>query len=180
MTMKRWELVYNELQKKAERLGYDPPRQIGSGQSQVFEYRVNREPVLLLAFRDLARKPDYAVPNRLWAEGLDLVLERYQELQRLGKPMPQAAAVVIDNIGDAYAVVMMNELFDLYQRMGAPAAPDGSRRFTFVVIRDEPGYSLQMPFAETPVKLNAVNTIDDLALLLKAAKQPTRRSPPAL
>ena len=109
MTTKRWEAVYNELQKRAERLGYDPPRQVGSGQSQVFEYRIRKEPVLLLAFRDLARKPDYAAPNRLWAEGLDLVLERYQELLRLDKPIPQAAAVVIDNIGDAYVVVMINE-----------------------------------------------------------------------
>ena len=178
--MKQWELVYNDLQRRAERLGYDPPSQLGGGQSQVFEYRVKKEPVLLLAFRDLARKPDYAMPNRLWAEGLDLVLERYQALLGAGRPIPQAAAVVIDNIGNSYVVVMMNELLALYQRKGAPETPDGSRRFTFVVIREDSGYSLQMPYGEPPVRLNSVNTVDDLALLLKAAKQPSRPSRPAL
>src|SRR5438876_1868704 len=74
IAMQRWEQVYNELQRKAEKLGYRPPTQIGGVGSQVFEFRVGKEATLLLAFRDLARKEDYKVKNRLWAEGLELVL----------------------------------------------------------------------------------------------------------
>src|SRR5689334_21500417 len=101
MTMQKWERVYAALQQRSERLGYSPPTRIGGEQSQVYEFRVRGEPVLLLAFRDLARKEDYKVQNRLWAEGLDLVLERYQQLSKVGKRLPQSAAIVIDNIGEA-------------------------------------------------------------------------------
>lgn len=174
MVMQRWEQVYNQLQKRAERLGYYPPKQRGSGNSQVFEFRHGSNPVLLLAFRDLARKEDYKVPNRLWAEGLDLVLERHSELAAAGKPLPQAAAIVIDNLGDAFVVVMINELLDLYREKGALATPDGSRRFTFVVQRESDGYYLQMPFGQTPVRLTSVNSVDSLVLLLKAAKSPNK------
>ena len=172
MPQKRWEQVYNELQRESERLGYNPPRQIGGPQSQVFEYSSKAGPVLLLAFRDLAQKPDYAAPNTLWAEGLDLVLERFQELARLGKRTPQAAAIVIDNKVGKYVVVMINELIDLYRQKGAPASPDGSRRFTFVVIREEDGYSLQMPFGRQPLALTSVDSVSSLTLLLKASKAP--------
>lgn len=172
MVMQRWEQVYNQLQKKAERLGYNPPKQRGSGNSQVFEFRHGPNPVLLLAFRDLARKEDYKVPNRLWAEGLDLVLERYSELAAVGKQLPQAAAIVIDNLGDSFVVVMINELLDLYRDKGAPSAPDGSRRFTFVLQREPDGYYLQMPYGQPAVRLTSVNSVDSLVLLLKAAKSP--------
>ncbi len=50
MLMKRWEQLYVELERKAEKLGYDPPTQIGSENSQTYEYRVNNKPVLLIAF----------------------------------------------------------------------------------------------------------------------------------
>jgi|SRR6267143_1858360 len=83
-TVERWQKVYRELQQRSEGLGYNPPKIIGSGNSQVFEYRVGQRPVLLLAFRDLGRKEDYANPNRLWAEGLELVLKRYGEHERDG------------------------------------------------------------------------------------------------
>jgi hypothetical protein len=172
MAMQRWEHVYNQLQKRAERLGYNPPRQLGGVQSQVFEFKIRSGPVLLLAFRDLARKEDYKVHNRLWAEGLELVLERYQELERQGEPLPQAAAIVIDNLGDAFVVVMMNELLELYREKGALKAPDGHRRFTFVVQREADGYYLQMPFGRPPVPLTSVNSIESLVLLLKTARGP--------
>jgi hypothetical protein len=172
MVMQRWEQVYNELQRKAERLGYAPPKQLGSGLSQVFEFRDRSDPVLLLAFRDLARKPDYKVPNRLWAEGLELVLERYTKLAALGKRLPQAAAIVIDNRGDAFVVVMINELLDLYREKGALTTPDGGRRFTFVVECEPDGYYLQMPFGRPSVRLTSVNSVESLVLLLKTAKSP--------
>ena len=169
--MQRWEQLYNELERKAARLGYNPPLQIGSATSQVFEFRVRNEPVLLLAFRDLARKEDFKVHNRLWAEGLDLVLRRYAELSNAGRPLPQAAAIVIDNIGDSFIVVMMNELLELYRRKGA-FAEDEHRRFTFVVQREKDGYFLQMPNGESPLKLTSVNSVDSLVLLLKTARTP--------
>jgi hypothetical protein len=172
MTMKRWEEVYSELQRKAERLGYAPPLQIGSANSQTFEFKLRGNPVLLLAFRDLAHKPDYAVDDRLWAEGLDLVLSRYQDLAKQGQRLPQAAAIVIDNIGNSFIVVMMTELLDLYRQKGVPDTPDGSRRFTFVVRREGGSYYLQMPYGRPSVRLTAVNSVEDLVLLLKAAKAP--------
>lgn len=172
MTQRRWEQAYDELQRRAEKIGYDPPTQLGSGTSQVFEFRSRRKPVLLLAFRDLARKKDYKVHNRLWAEGLDLVLDRYNELTRQGKPLPRAAAIVVDNKSDVFIVVMMDELLALYRRKGALGTADGHRRLTFVVQKEEDRYALQMPFGEPPVPLTAVNSVDTLVLLLKTAKEP--------
>jgi hypothetical protein len=171
MTMQRWEKIYNLLQQKSERLGFDPPEQIGSANSQVFEYSWKGVPVLIIRFRDLGRKPNYSAPNHLWAEGLDLVLSRYKELARLGRaPLPQAAAIVIDNIGDAYIVVMITELLELYRTKGLPTSPDGSRRFTFVVRREPTAYYLKMPYGLNDMLLTAVNNIDSLLLLLKSSK----------
>lgn len=172
MAMQRWEQVYTDLQRRAERLGYAPPRQIGGDQSQVFEFKIRGNSVLLLAFRDLGRKEDYALPNELWAEGLDLVLARFEELGQQGKELPQAAAIVIDNIGDAYVVVMMDELLRLYREKNALNRNDGHRRLTFVVQRESDGYYLRMPYGRPPTKLTSVNTVDSLVLLLKAAKTP--------
>jgi len=172
MPMQRWEQVYNELQRKAEKLGFRPPTQIGGTGSQVFEFRIGKEPALLLAFRDLARKEDYKVKNRLWAEGLDLVLDRFDQLSRLGKQLPQAAAIVIDNIGDAFVVVMIDELVQLYREKGALNNQDGHRHLTFNIQIESDGYYLQMPFGRPPVLLSSVNSVESLVLLLKAAKRP--------
>ncbi len=175
-TVERWQKVYIELQRRSEKIGYKPPKIIGSGKSQVFEYRIGQRPVLLLAFRDLGRKVDYARPNRLWAEGLELILQRYSELERDGiSPLPQAAAIVIDNIGDSYVVVMLDELITLYRAKGALTSRDGSRHFTFVVIRDGKTYFLQRPDDQPPIPLTYVNSIESLFLLLKSLKQPTTR-----
>jgi hypothetical protein len=88
-TVERWQKVYIELQQRSEKLGCRPPKKIGSGKSQIFEYRIGQRPVLLLAFRDLGRKEDCARLNRLWAEGLELVRQRYNELECDGiAPMP--------------------------------------------------------------------------------------------
>ena len=140
--MKRWEQLYVELQRKAERLGYDPPWMLRDlDNSQTYEYRIRRRPVLLIAFRDLGRKPDYARPDRLWAEGLDLVLKRYLEIADTdpGAKLPPAIAIVIDNIGDSYVVVRMNELIELY-RARIKQSQEGGRHFTFVVERRASGY----------------------------------------
>ncbi len=175
-TVERWQKVYRELQQRSERLGYNPPKIIGSGNSQVFEYRVGQRPVLLLAFRDLGRKEDYANPNRLWAEGLELVLKRYGEHERDGvSPLPQAAAIVIDNIGDAYVVVMLDELIALYRSKGALNSRDGSRHFTFVVVRDGKKYFLQRPGDLPQIPLTYVNSVESLLLVLKSAKLPGSR-----
>jgi hypothetical protein len=172
VTMQRWEEVYNEIQRKSERIGYNPPTQIGGRGSQVFEFRINKQPVLLLAFRDLARKPDYKLPNDLWAEGLELILTRLDEISKQGKERPQAAAIVTDNIGNAFVVVMMDELIEMYQQKGSFDATDGHRRFTFVVQRDGNKYSLRMPNGQPSKPLTSVNSVESLLLLLKAAKSP--------
>jgi hypothetical protein len=170
MVMARWEQVYGELQRKAERLGYSPPVQIGSGNSQVFEFRIGRKPVLLVAFRDLGRKPDYSMPNRLWAEGLDLVLDRYTELTKAGEKRPPAIAVVIDNIGDSYAVVTMDELLSLYLERGKKQHTPGSRQFTFQVERRDNKYFLVMPEGLPAQPLLNVNSVDSIVLLLKTLR----------
>jgi hypothetical protein len=176
MTVERWQEVYIELQRRSEKLGYNPPKKIGSGKSQIFEYRIGQRPVLLLAFRDLGQKEDYARPNRLWAEGLELVLQRYNELEREGiAPLPLAAAIVIDNIGDSYVVVMMDKLISLYRSKGASTSRDGSRHVTFVAIRENDRYFLQKPDGHPAIPLTNVNSIDSLFLLLKSLKQPAAR-----
>lgn len=175
-TVQRWQKVYRELQQRSEKIGYNPPKIIGSGNSQVFEYRVGQRPVLLLAFRDLGQKEGYANPNRLWAEGLELVLKRYVEHERNGvAPLPQAAAIVIDNIGDAYVVVMLDELITLYRSKGAFASRDSSRHFTFVVVREGNKYFLQRPGDLPQIELTDVNSVESLFLLLKSLKQPGTR-----
>lgn len=170
MAMTRWEQVYSELQRKAERFGYSPPTQLGSANSQVFEFRIDKRPVLLVAFRDLGRKPDYSMPNRLWAEGLELVLDRYSELSKAGVKVPPAIAVVIDNIGDSYAVVTMDELLRLYlERLKRPHTP-GGRQFTFQVERQANKYFLVMPEGQPPQPLVNVNSVDSILLLLKTLR----------
>lgn len=171
MTLQRWELVYNELQARAQELGYKPPKQLGSGQSQVFEFKIGGDPVLLLAFRDLARKKDYKVSNRLWAEGLDIVLQRFEELAAQGKPKPRAAAIVIDNKANTFVVVMMDELLELYHQKDALGSDDGHRRLTFVIQREGKQYSLQMPAGRPPIPLTSVNSVESLILLLKSKKR---------
>jgi hypothetical protein len=171
-TVQRWQKVYRELQQRSEKIGYHPPKIIGSGNSQVFEYRIGQRPVLLLAFRDLGQKEGHANPNRLWAEGLELVLKRYVEHERNGvAPLPQAAAIVIDNIGDAYVVVMLDELIPLYRSKGAFASRDSSRHFTFVVVREGNKYFLQRPGDLPQIELTNVNSIESLLLLLKSLKR---------
>lgn len=169
--MPHWLTVYRELQFKSERIGYDPPEQIGSPNSQVFEYSWRGSPVLIIAFRDLAQKPDYALPNRLWAEGLDLVLKRYNDLAHEGRePLPRAAAIVIDNLRGVYIVVMITELLELYRSRRALNATDGGRHFTFVVRCEDSEYFLVMPDDSREMPLTSVNKIDSLLLLLKGAQ----------
>jgi hypothetical protein len=168
--MKRWERVYNELQYKSERMGYDAPERIGSANSQIYEYSWRGTPVLIIAFRDLAQRPDYALPNRLWAEGLDLVLKHYDRRESEGGTLPQAAAIVIDNLRDAYIVVMITELLELYRSRRALDASDGRRHFTFVVRREDSDYFLVMPDSSCEMPLTTVNKIDNLLLLLKSAR----------
>jgi hypothetical protein len=166
MSMKRWEQLYVELERKASKLGYDPPFQIGSDNSQTFEYRINNKPVLLIAFRDLALKPGYARPDRLWAEGLDLVLERYLEIvKKVPAELPAAIAVVIDNIGGSYVIVQMNELIDLYRARMKTST--GIRKFTFVVQRRENNYFLVMPYNFPAKPLVHVNNMASVVNLLK-------------
>jgi len=164
--MKRWEQLYVELERKAERLGYDPPTQIGTDNSQTFEYRINNKPVLLIAFRDLGLKPGYTRPDRLWAEGLDLVLERYLEIvKQTPAELPPAIAVVIDNIGGSYVIVRMNELIELYRARRQTST--GIRKLTFVVERRDNGYFLVMPHGFPAKPLIHINNMASVVSLLK-------------
>jgi hypothetical protein len=167
--MKRWEQLYIELERKANRLGYDPPLMLGnSDNSQTYEYRIRRKPVLLISFRDLGRKQDYARPNRLWAEGLDLILNRYIEIVSSAQhvKLPPAIAIVIDNIGCSYVVVRINELLDLYTAR-INQSQRGKRHFTFVVERSDEGYFLVMPDGRPNVPLPHINSMRFVIDLLK-------------
>ncbi len=167
--MKRWEQLDVELQRKAEKLGYDAPRQIGGDASQTFEYQRNRQPVLLVAFRDVGLKPDYARPDRLWVEGLDLVMKRLVEIGNLRpqEALPPAIAIVIDNIGDSYVLVTLSDLFEIYRaRMNEPHAK-GSRQFTFAVERRSAGYFLVTPGDEPNAPLLNVGSMAPVVALLK-------------
>ncbi len=172
MVMKRWEQLYVELQRKAEKLGYGPPRQVGSDTSQTFEFRINRKPVMLIAFRDLGLKPGYARPNRLWAEGLDLVLKRYLEIGKTtpDAELPTAIAIVIDNIGDSYIVVLIDDLLRLYRERIKRRHVAKGRHLTFVVERRDEEYYLVMPEESPPVPLLNVDSMNAVVELLRSLR----------
>jgi hypothetical protein len=164
------------MQQKAERLGYFPPLQLGTANSQTYEFQIGTRPVLLVAFRDVGLKRNYSRPDRPWVEGLDLVLDRYAKLadENPGGPLPAAIAVVIDNIGGAYVVVRLNNLIDLYlHRIRSNPDPE-SRKFTFVLIRRPEGYFLQMPRDTSEVPLTTVNSLESVVSLLKSVRDKAR------
>ena len=77
---------------------------------------------------------------------------------------------MIDNIGDSYAVVTMDELLRLYlERLRKPHAP-GSRQFTFQVERRDKKYFLVMPGGQPPQPLLNVNSVDSIVLVLKTLR----------
>jgi len=170
MNMKRWEQLYVELERKAEKIGYDPPTQIGSDNSQTFEYRINNKPALLIAFRDLGLKPGYRRPDRLWAEGLDLIFERYLEIiKQTPGQFPPAIAIVIDNIGGSYVIVPMNDLIELYRARMKTSR--GIRKFTFVVERRDNGYFLVMPHDLPAKPLIHIDNMASVVSLLKSLRK---------
>lgn len=174
--VKRGDQLYVELQQKAERLGYFPPLQLGATNSQSYEFQMGNRPVLLVAFRDVGLKRNYSRPDRLWVEGLDLVLDRYAKIaeENPGGPLPPAIAVVIDNIGGAYVVVRLNDLLDLYlHRIRSNPNPE-SRKFTFVLIRRPDGYFLQMPRDKSEVPLTTVNSLQSVVSFLKSLRDKAR------
>ena len=105
-------------------------------------------------------------PDRPWVEGLDLVLDRYARLAEENPhgSLPPAVAIVIDNIGQAYVVVPLNDLLDLYLHRIRSNLNPKSRKFTFVLIRGQDGYSLQMPHDKSEVPLTTVNSLERLSL----------------
>jgi len=70
---------------------------------------------------------------------------------------------------------MLDELITLYRAKGALNSRDGSRHFTFVVVRDGKKYFLQRPGDLPQIPLTNVNSVESLLLLLKSLKQPTPR-----
>jgi hypothetical protein len=170
--MKKSDQLYIELQQRAERLGYFPPLQLGKGNSQTYEFQLGNRAILLIAFRDVGLKLNYSRPDRLWVEGLDIALDRYAKLsqQNAGEPLPPAVAVVTDNIGEAYVVVRLNDLFDLYlYRIRNNLDPE-SRKFTFVLIRRSKEYFLQMPRGEPEVRLSTVNSMRSIITVLQRSR----------
>jgi hypothetical protein len=69
----------------------------------------------------------------------------------------------------------MDKLIALYRAKGASASHDGSRHFTFVVIREGKRYFLQKSDGQPPIAVTNVNSIDSPFLLLKSMKQPVER-----
>jgi len=70
---------------------------------------------------------------------------------------------------------MLDELIALYRSKGALSSRDGSRHFTFVVVRDGKKYFLQRPGDLPQIPLTYVNSVESLLLLLKSAKLPGPR-----
>ena len=70
---------------------------------------------------------------------------------------------------------MLDELITLYRAKGALSSRDGSRHFTFVVVRDGNRYFLQRPGDLPEIPLTDVNSVESLLLLLKTVKQPGPR-----
>jgi len=87
-------------------------------------------------------------------------------------PAKQAAAIVLDNMAGSFIVVMIDELIQLYREKGALNKHDSHRRLTFTIQREPDGYFLQMPYGRPPVRLSSVDSVEELVLLLKAAKSP--------
>jgi hypothetical protein len=92
-TLPAWKQIYNTLRRAAVPKGYTTLFPLGGKQTQTFEFRKGGKPTAIVAFRDVAKKGDYARPNRLWVEGLDLVLERYVELHGSRVRLPPSFAL---------------------------------------------------------------------------------------
>src|SRR5438046_6924800 len=166
MTQARWEQIYVQLQQAAAPKGYAAPFQLGGAASQTFEFRHAGKPKAIVAFRDLAKDSDYARPDRLWAEGLDLVLARYAALHQSKVSVPPAFAVVIDNIRGNYVTVPMRDLLSLYlKRLPKPHAR-GSRWRTFVIDVRGGAYYLVMPDDLPALPLPSVNTLTPIITAL--------------
>jgi hypothetical protein len=169
--MKRWKQIYLELKQKADELGYSAPVPLGSGNSQSYEFQIDNQPALLVAFRDVGLKPNYSKPDRLWVEGLDLVLDRYTYTtlakDKRARTLP-SFAIVSDNIRNAYVVVSLNNLFELYLHRIHSNPDPNSRKFTFVVIHRQQGYLLQMPREKSEVALTTVNSLATVVSQLKS------------
>lgn len=132
-TLPAWKQLHNTLRRAAVSKGYTTLFPLGGKQTQTFEFRKGAKPTAIVAFRDVAKKDGYARPDRLWIEGLDLVLERYVALHGSHVKLPPAFAIVIDNMRSGYVVVPIGELLQLYLRRLPKPHADDTRWRTFTV-----------------------------------------------
>jgi len=161
-----WETVYKDLRRAATSKGYTTLPRLGGKHSQTFEFQKAGKPIAIVAFRDVGKKDHYARPNRLWVEGLDLVLARYSDLHKAGSNVPPAFAVVIDNIRTAFIVVPIRELLQLYLKRVAKPHPADSRQFTFTIEVRNAGYYLVMPDDLPARPLADVNSLTPVLAVL--------------
>lgn len=137
--------IHKSLRHAAVAKGYTTFPRLGGPQSQTFEFQKGGVARAIVAYRDVGKKTHYATPTRLWIEGLDLVLRRYSQLQGSVKVLPPAFAIVVDNIRNAYLVVPIQELLQLYLKRVRKPHPEDSRQFTFTIEARSAGYFLVMP-----------------------------------
>ena len=146
--------------------GYTTLYPIGGRGSQTFEFRKRATPTAIVAFRDVGQKVDYARPNRLWIEGMDLVFNRYYDLHNSGRKLPPAFAVVIDNIRGVHVIVPVREILQLYLKRREKPHPANSRQYTFVVEVRGSGYFLVMPDDAPARPLPDVNSFAPILAVL--------------
>lgn len=154
------------MRRAAVSKGYTTLFPLGGKQTQTFEFRKGGKPTAIVAFRDVAKKDDYARPDRLWIEGLDLVLERYVALHASRVTLPPAFAIVIDNIRSGYVVVPIGELLQLYLKRLPKPHSDDSRWRTFTVEVRGDAYFLVMPDDLPAHRLPNVNSLSPILAVL--------------
>ncbi len=161
-----WETLRDALRRAAVAKGYTTLPQLGDAHSQTYEFQKAAKPKAIVAFRDVGRKADYARPERLWVEGLDLVLQRYSSLNVSAPRLPPAFAVVSDNLRGHFVVIPIKDVLLRYlSRLRKPHA-DGSRVLTLTIEVRTDGYFLVMPDDEPNRPLPDVDTFAPILRVL--------------
>lgn len=169
--------VYNELDKRASRLGYSPPRDLGKNRSQCYELLWKGTPILLVGFRDLARIPDYSAENRLWVEGFQPILRRVNECIGAGDDppfIPPAYGIIYDNPARDFVLVPFRHLISTYSKRLEPRLKTMTH-FSFSVVRDDEAYYLQTPRGGDNLPLRHVGTLEPLLSILERGRSADTR-----
>ena len=161
-----WETIRDTLRRVAVAKGYTTLPHLGDAHSQTYEFRKAGKPKAIVAFRDVGKKATYARPNRLWVEGLELVLDRYMNLNLSEPRLPPAFAVVSDNLRGHFVVAAIKDvLLRYHSRLQKPHA-EGSRVFTLTIEVRASSSFLVMPEDEPNRPLPDVDTFAPILRVL--------------